>query len=171
MMGYILYCDSGGFFALRSVLSSLYHVGLLGDTSIFFCLSSGQWSCVWVDLRSDSRKEVGQLFRVAENKAIYNHRQHAGGRDILWLLNVQYSILKCPPPVPILSQSNLVHVSPFYSLKIDFNIIFPSVCTSPRLSLSLRFPHQNPICTSTIPHTCHMPCPSHSSCDHANDIW
>jgi len=110
MMGYILYCDSGGFFALRSVLSSLYHVGLLGDTSIFFCLSSGQWSCVWVDLRSDSGKEVGQLHRVAENKAIYNHRQQAGGRDILWNLNVQYSILKCPPPVPILSQIKPVRV-------------------------------------------------------------
>jgi hypothetical protein len=31
------------------------------------------------------------------------------------------------------------------------------------VSLSLRFPHQNPVHTSPFPHTCYMPCPSHSS--------
>ena len=124
---------------------------------------------MWVDLRSDSGKEVGQLHRVAENKAIYNHRQQAGGRGILCNLNVHYPILKCSPLFPILSQSNLVHVSSSHSLKIDFNIIFPSVRTSPKLSLSLRFPHQNPICTFNIPCTCHMPCPSRSSYDHPDD--
>ena len=67
---------------------------------------------------------MGQLHRVAENMAIYNHRQQAGGRGILWNLNVCYPILNCPPLVPILSQSNLVHVSPSHSLKIHFNIIF-----------------------------------------------
>jgi hypothetical protein len=25
------------------------------------------------------------------------------------------------------------------------------------------FPHQNPVCTSSLPHTCYTPCPSHSS--------
>ena len=126
---------------------------------------------MWVDLRSDSGKKVGQLHRVAENMAIYNHRQQAGGRGILWYLNVHYPILKCPPLAPVLSQSNLVHVSPSHSLKIDFNIIFMSVRTSPMLSLSLRFPHQNLICTSTIPHTCHMRRPSRCSYYHPNDIW
>ena len=38
--------------------------------------------------------------------------------------------------------------------------------------LSFRFPHQNPICTSPLLHTCHMPRPSHSSrFDHPNNIW
>jgi hypothetical protein len=33
---------------------------------------------------------------------------------------------------------------------------------SPQRSLSLRFPHLNPLHTSPFPHTCYMPHPSHS---------
>ena len=29
-------------------------------------------------------------------------------------------------------------------------------------SPSLKFPDQNPVCTSSFPYTCYMPCPSHS---------
>jgi hypothetical protein len=40
------------------------------------------------------------------------------------------------------------------------------------LSLSLRFPHLNPIYTSPLPHTCYMPRQFHSSrFDHPNNIW
>jgi hypothetical protein len=38
-----------------------------------------------------------------------------------------------------------------------------STSGSPQLSLSLRFPHQNPVHTSPLPHTRYMSCPSHSS--------
>jgi hypothetical protein len=32
--------------------------------------------------------------------------------------------------------------------------------------------HQNPICTSPVPHTCHTPCQSHSFRSyHPNNIW
>ena len=45
----------------------------------------------------------------------------------------------------------------------QFNIILPSASGPPEWSLSLRFPHQNPVHPSPFPHTCHMPRPSHSS--------
>jgi hypothetical protein len=40
------------------------------------------------------------------------------------------------------------------------------------LSPSLRFLHFSPVCTSPLPHTCHMSCHSQSSwLDHPNDVW
>ena len=52
--------------------------------------------------------------------------------------------------------------------KIYFNIILPSTPGSSKWCLSLRFPHQNPVYASPVPH---MPSPSHSSrLDHPNNI-
>ena len=41
---------------------------------------------------------------------------------------------------------------------------------SPKWSVSLRFPHQNPVYTSPLPNTCYMLCPSHRF-DHPHNIW
>jgi hypothetical protein len=76
---------------------------------------------------------------------------------------VHYRTRKCPPSVPILSQLYPVPTTPSHFLKIPLNIILLSTSGSPQWTFSLRFPHQNPVHTSPVHHTRHMPRPSHSS--------
>ena len=71
-------------------------------------------------------------------------------------------ILKCPPPVPTLSQLDPVHTPKCHFLKIHLNIIFPSTPGSPKWSLSLRFPHQKIAYASPLPYKSYTPRPSHS---------
>ena len=75
---------------------------------------------------------------------------------------VHYRTHKRPPPVSILGQPNPVHIPTSHLLEINPNI-HPSTPRSPQWSLSLRFPHQDPIQPPLLTHTRHMPSPSHSS--------
>ena len=69
---------------------------------------------------------------------------------------VHYRTHKTPPPVSILGQSNPVHIPTSHLLEIHPNIIHSSKPRSPQWSLSLRFPHQDPIhpLSSPIRATC-----------------
>jgi hypothetical protein len=46
---------------------------------------------------------------------------------------------------------------PYHFLNIHFNIFLHSTRCFTKLYLSLMFPHQNPLCTSSLTHTCYVP--------------
>jgi hypothetical protein len=65
---------------------------------------------------------------------------------------VHHRIQNCSPPVSILSQPNPFHTPTSHFLKMHPNIILLYTPGSPQWSLSLSFPHQNPIQASLLPH-------------------
>jgi len=74
----------------------------------------------------------------------------------------------CPYPEPDQSSPWL----PSHFLYIHLNIILPSTPVSSKWSLSLSFPHPNPVRTHNLPHPYYMPRPSHPSrFDHLDNIW
>ena len=76
---------------------------------------------------------------------------------------VHYRIHKTPPPFPNLSQIKPGHAFPSHLSRIIFSIILPSPPRSSKWPLSLRYPHQNPVCTSVVSRKCHISLPFHSS--------
>ena len=81
----------------------------------------------------------------------------------LWNPKVHYRIHNSLPPVPTLTQINKVHVLPSVFCTIHFNIIFPPTARFSEWSLLHRFPQQNTVWTSSVPHTCYIPSISYSS--------
>jgi len=64
-----------------------------------------------------------------------------------------------PTIFPILSQTGQAHAPTSHFLKIHLNIIFPSTLGSSKWSISLRFPYQNPLYTSSFPPYVLRTCP------------
>ena len=72
---------------------------------------------------------------------------------ILWNLKVPYRIHKSPPPVPTLSQLDPVHTPTSHFLKIQLQT--PIYAWVSQVVFFFRFPHQNPVYASPLPHTLH----------------
>jgi hypothetical protein len=64
----------------------------------------------------------------------------------------------CPYLEPDLSSPCL----PFHLFKIHFNVILPCMARYFKVSFP-RFLNQNPVCSSAVSHTCHIPHLSHCS--------
>jgi len=77
---------------------------------------------------------------------------------IMWNTKLHYPVHKSPPLIRMLSHINPFHVFPNYLLKIHLNIILPSKPSSSKRYISLRFPHQNPVCNS--PPAIRVMCPA-----------
>ena len=98
-----------------------------------------------------------------EQSPSWEANRFAASQEIPHILcnpKVHYRSHKCPLPVSILSQIDPVHNPTSLFLKIHLHIILPSKPGSPKWSLSLRFPHKNPVYSSPLTHTRYMPHPS-----------
>jgi len=79
---------------------------------------------------------------------------------ILYNPKVYYRIHKSPPPVPIMSHINQVHVTHSHFLKNHFNIILSSKLGFSKLLFPSGFPTRTLF--SPLPHTCYINRPFYS---------
>ena len=104
-----------------------------------------------------SRTECNVLLAYSTVQSPWEANWFAASQEIpLFSRNpkVHYRTLKPTPPVSILGQPNPVHMPTSNLLEIQPNIIHPSTPRSPQWSPSLRFPHQHPIHSPLLTHTC-----------------
>jgi len=117
-------------------------------------------------MKIHAKCEPHALTTSTEHSPSWTANRYSDRQEIPRILRnpkVHCRIHKRPIPLPILSQVNTVHASPFHLLKIHFNNILQFTSMSSKWSLSLRFPPPKPCMHICSPHTCHMHRLSHSS--------
>ena len=100
--------------------------------------------------------------------------QFSPNQEFLILLESEVALphLQVPANYSYPGRIKQVHATPSQFLMINLNITLPSTPGTCKCSLSLRFPHQYPVCNSHLPQTCYMPISSHSSrFDHPKIFW
>ena len=128
----------------------------------FFWFTSRGWGefnwCSW--------RLVLSFFLTARNRVLLE--KLTGSHLVKQFPTFYGTRLKEPVTCPYHEPDQSSPCPPPYFLKIHLNIIFP--LTPGRIFL--RFPHQNPVCTSPVPHTWYLPRPFHSPrIDHPKNIW
>ena len=73
---------------------------------------------------------------------------------IIWNSKFHCSVNNKTLLIPVLKQINLVRALSFYSIKIRFNIIFPSTPRSSKFSLSFMLPHHTHLRVCYLPSMC-----------------
>ena len=105
---------------------------------------------------------ISLLIYPMKNSPAWEANRFSVSQEISLILcdrNVQYSIhvpIACPYPEPSPSSP----CPTLDVLKIHLNIILLSELGSSKWSLSLRFPHEDPVYTYFLPHTCYKHRPS-----------
>ena len=122
----------------------------------------------WLDNVNSFQGKINSLTNYTEQSTSREAKRSTASQQVpKHLMEPKNSWLHSKVPVPMLSQSNPVHVSFSHFFKIHFIIILPSTPTS-----SMTSPHQNLVCTSPVSHLCHMPFMSYFSWfEHLNNIW
>ena len=107
------------------------------------CITHSPWSAVLPEKLTSPQlvKKLTAFYETRSFSTAFTRFRH------LSLSSVRSSQFVPPPPFS----------------KIHFNINLPSMPGSSKWFPSLRPPHQNPVCTPPLTHTCYIPVPSHSS--------
>ena len=116
-------------------------------------------TCRWPSGSLDGHLQVRCNTHSMVQSPSWEANWFAASQEILrisWNPKVHYGTHKRPPPVSIVGPPSQVHIPTSHLLEIHFNIIHPSTPRSPQWSLSLRFPHRDPIhnFSSPISATC-----------------
>ena len=131
-----------------------------------FASARKQWPKKWGTLITRDTSEFFMctghqmnLTNSMEQNLSWKANRSSAGQEFPLFPKVYYRNHKRPLPAYILDQNNIIHNPPSHFLNRNFNIILPSTPTSSQWSLSLRFPHQKPVCNSLLP--IRATCPAH----------